>query len=51
MERENIEVSIRILKAFNRDMREEMKGMHEEINGLRLKIGAVFEKLDDKKKE
>ncbi len=51
MERENIETSIRILKAFQRDFREEMKEMQRDINNLKLKIGAVFEKHFDKKKE
>ncbi len=51
MERENIENSIRILKALNRDIREEMREMWKEINDLKLKIGAVFEKHYDKKKE
>lgn len=51
MERENIETSIRILKAFNRDIKEEMKEMQKEINDVRLKVGAVFEKHFDKKKE
>ncbi len=42
---------IRILRAFHRDTQEQIKEMRKDINDLKLKVGAVFEKHFDKKKD